>query len=229
MNNERFNIEEFEYCLKQKNKSYPEDCKYVLNDGTIIIQSEMSEDYRVDIVPKAPELIKKVKLFYLETGIIKEEFETYIGGFAGDYGIVKYYDKDGNLTKTIDENIKYKDLNVKFLDLLEILKKEPLLDNLSEDEKKHFNIIFNLGKDFEKVVLNDIFKFLSRDKFLEPNNVDRKVLKKEDRFLITLYFDEEKSIWNVTKELYPFGQISLQVNAISGQVFGKKYHPEKGH
>ena len=226
MSNEKFDIEKFNKCFNQEDKVYNEDCKQILSDGTVVIQSIMSEDYRQDIIPVAPGLLSRVKLFYLKTGILKQEYETYVGGYNDDFGISKFYDQKGYLTKTVDENIKYKDVQIKLLDLFEILKKEPLLDKLSEDEKEHFNTIFSLGKENKKVNLEDIFNFLKRDKILNPYITDTSVLDTEDRFRLQISFDQDKENWNVTKELYPFGQIWLKVDANTGKVSDKEYHRE---
>ena len=230
MSNKKFDIEKHKKCLEiklQTNnlKNYPL-CDVILKDRTVVYTSENSEDYQEEIIPPAPALIKKTQLFYLKTGIIKEDFESYIGNANLRYNNTKFYDEKGYLTKTVDENIKYKDVQIKLLDLLEILKKEPLLDKLSEDEKEHFNTIFSLAKEPSKVNLEDIFKFLKRDKILNPYLTDTSVLDTKDRFRLQISFDQDKKYWNVTKELYPFGQIWLKIDANTGKVSDKEYHRE---
>jgi hypothetical protein len=230
MNNERFDIEKHQRCLKTKLetknfKHYPL-CDNILNDGTIIYTSENTEDYQEESIPSAPNLLKKVKLYYLKTAIIKEEFEKYVGQFNEKIGTSKYYDEKGYLIKTVDENAKYEDLRIKILDLFEILKREPLLDVLSTEEKAHFNNIFSLGKEIKNVTLEDVFKYLKRDKILNPMNTDTTILDTEDRFRLEISFDQDKKKWHVIKELYPFGQISLEVDSNTGKVSNKEYKIE---
>ena len=219
MSTEKFDIEKFEACASKPNKPYPEDCKEILPDKTEKVQLLMAENYQEEIIPPPPSLIKKIRTFYLKTGIIKEELDSYIG-LHFPTGEIKYYDEKGNLVKTEDADIAYKNAAIKLSDLFEILKKEPLLDALSAEEKENFNTIFNLGKENREVTLEDVFKGFKQSKLLNPMD------EKDRRSLILLDFDENKKVWNVVKDLYPFGLIKIKVDANSGKVT-KKYEKEK--
>ncbi|MEZ0128535.1 hypothetical protein AB9T88_01460 [Flavobacterium sp. LBUM151] len=225
MSTERFDIEKYKNCIKLKEKDKYADvsnCEEILKDGTLII-SYMEWEKR--IIPPAPNLFSTVFKYY-KSGIIKEEFKTYIGIFDEKIGVSKYYDENGYLIKTVDEDIKYNDINIKLVDLFEILKKEPLLDSLTVEQKKYFKNAFGLEKEINKITIDDIFKYLKRDKILDPNNTDKTIFNTEDRFRLEITFNEIEKEWNVIKELYPYGQIELQVNAMTGKVSNKNYQAE---
>ncbi len=232
---EKFDIERFKNypsVVSEEEEKNLTPTKDTLTDGTIISYSwwddENKKYYSKKIVYPVPTLLAKTFTYY-ENGTIKQEQENFIGEFFENIGITKYYDEKGYLTKTVDENIKYKDVKIKLQNLFEILKKEPLLDKLSDEEKEHFNTIFSFGKDSKKIVLEDIYKFLKRDKILNPYVIDTSVLDTEDRFRLQISFDNDKKNWNVIKELYPFGQIWLNVDANTGKVSNKEYQRETRH
>ena len=202
------------------NKPYSEDCKEILPDKSEKVQLLMAENYQEEIIPPPPSMIKRVKTFYLNTGVIKEELSTYIG-LHFPVGEIKYYDQKGNLVKTEDTDLAYKDFFVKLLDLFEILQKEPLLDGLSMEEKENFNRIFEIRKESKDVSLEDVFKEFKQNKFL--NSMD----DKDRRSLIGIDFNETKKEWKVVKDLYPFGLINIKVDANDGRVLEKKYEAEK--
>ena len=219
-NTEKFDIEKFDQCANMPNKPYSEDCKEILPDKSEIVQLMMAENYQEEIIPPPPSMIKRVRTFYLNTGVIKEELSTYIG-LHFPVGEIKYYDQKGNLVKTEDTDLAYKDFSVKLLDLFEILQKEPLLDGLSMEEKENFNRIFEIRKESKDVSLEDVFKEFKQNKFL--NSMD----EKDRRSLIGIDFNETKKEWKVVKDLYPFGLINIKVDANDARVLENKYEAEK--
>ncbi|EKT3967184.1 hypothetical protein NTJ12_002266 [Flavobacterium psychrophilum] len=231
MNNERFDIDRFRNYPKvvtvEQEKKLPSK-RDTLLDGTIIDYSWWNDKnktyYSKRITPPAPALFYTYKEFY-QTGVIKQESELFVGKL-NHYICTKEYDEQGYLVKTIDYRKIYTDVKINIDGLLTLLQKEPLLDDLTQEEKEYFNDVFALGKENKDVTLEDVFKYLRRDKILNPRNTDTTIFNTEDRFRLEISFNEDEKKWYIIKELYPFGQIWLEADANTGKVSNKTYHRE---
>ena len=226
MSTERFDIDKYQKCIEKKQRTGNIDlsqCQDTLSDGTVIISVKNAEESFVRIIPAVPSLIENVKAYY-GYGSIKEEYSRYLGVFLNAeeirIGTSKYYDEKGYLTKSVNEDAKYDGVKIKITDLFDILKKEPLLDELTLDDKKRFKSLFELKAEVEKITNQDVYEFLKKRVILNPMDT-------EDRKSLGIVFNEKSKKWSVTKDMYPFGIINFEVDAETGKVENKNYEEDK--
>ena len=236
MNTDRFDIQSFnkhkeKYLEYEKMQIHLESLNSpflkidTLSNGTVVFSEEGFNKqiyYSQKIIVPPPSLFFTYKEYY-SSGIIKEESEKFIGSLYSGYGITKYYDEQGYLVKTVDENYVYKDVKIKLLDLFGILKKEPMLGGLTREDKEHFQQLFFENKKIEEITSADFINYLlssdigTNGMILNPNNDN-------DRRNIEINF--ENNHWDVTKNIYPFGTIDYVIDANTGQILTKKYQKE---
>lgn len=226
MTTDKFNIEKYNKIVEEKTRKGEFDIYNhidTLSNGNVM-ESTQGQDgtYTVIITPPVPALDKIYKDYY-KNGFLKEETNLYIGLAMGSdeikFGITKYYDTNGYLIKTVDESVKYNDLKIKPLDLLEILKREPLFTNISKDEKAHFKNIFQIKEKEEDITSATVSKALKKEVFLNPND-------REDVKNVFLTLSKDKNTWYVTKDMYPFGRIELNIDSNSGKIINRQYIKE---
>jgi hypothetical protein len=139
-----------------------------------------------------------------------------MGADENRFGKSNYYDEKGQLVKVVDEMVKYENINVKPLNLFEILKKEPLFTTIDKETRVLFKDIFELNEKQEEITPAIVSKALKKDVILNPYD-------REDVKNVFLTLSKDKKTWNVTKDIYPFGQITLDVDTNTGKVNNKKY------
>lgn len=225
MTTEKFEIEKYNKCIEEREKNPLLDlsqCEDTLDDGTLVISSKSSDDYTVITTPPPPSLVQSFKRYY-KNGFLQERSERYIG-YAMGFDLIKFgnsliYDQNGALIRTIDESEKYKSLFVKPLDLLEILKKEPLFKELSKEDQIHFKKIFNLSTKESNITATEVCNALHTYVVLDSKS-------DKDRRNVFVRLSEDKKVWHVTKDLYPHGLIELEVEATSGKIIKRTYNKE---
>lgn len=225
MTTERFDLEKYNECIGKKKKEGEIDlsqCEYKLADGTTIISVKDSEESFSRVIPPAPALFETVKVYHGD-GFLKEEYSRYMGVFLTSSevrnGVTKFYDKQGNLTKTVDETTTYKEAKLKIEDLLKVLANEPLLNELTNDEKATFKSIFGFKEDVSKVTKEQVYEAFGKRKVLNPSD-------EKDRKSLGIIFVEKEKKWSVVKDLYPFGTLEIDVNSDDGSIIRKKYNKE---
>lgn len=226
MSTEHFNMDQYQKCIEKKQRTGNIDlsqCEDTLSNGTVIVSVKNAEESFVRVIPGVPSLVENVKAYY-GYGSIKEEYSRYLGVFLNTeelrIGISKYYDEKGYLTKSVNEDAKYEGVKIKVRELFEILKKEPLLDELTLDEKKRFKGLFDLKTETEKITNHEIYEFLKKRVILNPMDI-------EDRKSLGIAFNDKDKKWSITKDMYPFGIINLEVDAETGKVENKSYEEDK--
>ena len=235
MNTEKFDIKRFEnypdVVSMEDEKKLPTK-KDILSDGTIIEYSlwDNNEDgnktyYTKIEMPPPPALFKKVKDFY-PSGTIQREAKTFVGQVDIDpfYGsfIIKDYDKNGSLLKTVDHSDFDKYLKIRFNDLLNVLKdKWMITDDFVAKNAENINAGLFHGQINTKLTSEKIINELkSKDcngKILNPDSdFERKNIK------ISL----NKDIWTVTKDMYPRGYWDFKINGNSGKIIDINYRQD---
>lgn len=127
-----------------------------------------------------------------------------------------YFASKNNTVTEVNEDEKYKDINIKPNKLFDILRREPLFVSISEEEKKHFGEIFLTNpKDITIEKLNKLYK---RQFLYEPQTA-------AGRENIAVRLDNNK-IWFIMKDLYPQGQIFLEMDANNGKITKREYKRE---
>lgn len=223
---EKFDKESFYGCLEKRELENPlqdiTTCVVKLSNGNISKSYETTEGFINLISKPIPQITETYKKYY-SNGILKEETERFIGlSMNSDqikFGTSKYYDETGQLVKTVDESVKYESIVVKPLELFEILKKEPLFRALSQEEQAHFKATFELIEKENEITPQLVHKALQEEFILNP--YDRENAK---RVFLSLSKDEKK--WFVVKDIYPFGQISFEVDAKTGKIANRQYKKE---
>lgn len=226
MTTDKFNIEKYNKIVAEKRRNGDFDVynhTEILSNGNVVESSQAQDkSSTIIILPPVPKMIETYKSYY-KNGFLEFEIHRYIGLAMGadeiKFGISKYYDTNGYLIKTVDESVKYNDIKIKPLDLLEILKKEPLFINISKEEKALFKNIFQIKEKEEDITSAIVSKALKKEVFLNPND-------REDIKNVFLTLSTDKKTWNVIKDIYPFGQMWLHVDAMTGRVSNKTYHRE---
>lgn len=197
--------------------------------------------YFKSLTPPEPALLKKIKRFH-SNGKIAVEYETYVG-ILNPYpnakytlvGETKYYDKSGVLEKIENNEKIFENKKVNLIKLFSLLEKEPILDNLSSEEKKNLKELFFEGKNIDEITPGLLMQFFQEninknlkkddiedqyklnDFFLNKNN-------KYDRESLEISYENPK--WIVKKDFYPFGWVTVEINAQTAEVSNKKYHFE---
>jgi hypothetical protein len=226
MTTDKFDFVKYNRIVEEKRKLGEFDLYNhveVLTNGNVVESSQAQDkSATVIILPPVPELIETYKSYH-KNGFLESETQRYIGLQLGadivKFGSSKYYDSTGLLIKEVDEAVKYENIKIKPLDLFEILKKEPLFINLSKEDKILFKAIFDLSQEEDEISPNIISKVLKKDRILNP--ADREDVKNT---FLTLSDDEK--IWEVVKDIYPFGRIEYSIDSNSGKIIKRDYIKE---
>lgn len=236
MNTEKIDLTRFEnrpdVVNMEQEKNLPSMID-TLSDGTVVHFSswDNKEDnyntyYTKSITPPPPQLFFTTQDFY-PSGTIKEETKSFIGTLLVPpfYNslIIKEYDNEGKLIKTTD-NTNF-DLNVKlkFTNLLEILQKTPIIQNVKDADRENYRFyLFHQEIDKEDITADKIIKkLLSKDcngTILNPkSDVDRRN--------ITISLDRNE--WKITKDVYPQGYFDYILNANTGELKDVNYRGDK--
>lgn len=227
---DKFDIERFKNypkVLKLGEEKKLPSIKDTLPDGTIIDYSwgkglDKKKYYSKKITPPVPAIFFIDKEYY-ENGILKQETKVFLGQSINSdqikFGKSKYYNETGELIKTVNESVKYDKVKVKPSNLLEILKREPLFESFTKEERKHFIEIFQLNKKTDEVTPDIVNKILKKYVILDPDS-------RPDVENVFLKLSEDAKSWNVIKDIYPFGFIELNIDANSGKIISRRYTEE---
>lgn len=236
MNSETIELGRFKNypdVITEANKNNLPKMEDTLSDGTVVKYSkwENKEDgykvyYRKTITPPPPALFYTIKDFY-PNGNIKQEATSFIGTLVVPpfYNslTVKYYDVDGNLTKTEDNSDFDSNIKVKFKDLLSILQKEPIITNVKNEDKEKLRFcLFDNQIDINEINPDRIINKLKAE------NYNGKILNADnysERRNITISL--ESSLWKVTKDIYPFGFFDYTIDSNNGVVKNTSYREDK--
>lgn len=226
MTTDKFDFVKYNRIVEEKRKLGEFDLYNhieVLANGNVVESSQAQDkSATVIILPPVPELIETYKSYH-KNGFLESETRRYIGLQLGadivKFGTSKYYDNNGQLVKEVDEAAKYENIKVKPLNLFEILKKEPLFVNLSKEDRILFKVIFDLPQKEDEISPDIISKILKKYTILNPE--DREDVKNT---FLTLSNDE--NMWEVVKDIYPFGRIEYNVDSNSGKIIKRNYIKE---
>ena len=246
VNTETFNIPSYEKLKEEQLK------KDMLNPWTVetnlgqggkqeLYSSTDGDDttFFKTITPAEPALLKNVKMFH-SNGKIAVEYETYVG-ILNAFPIAKYtlvgetlyYDKNGILEKIENNEKIFENKKVNLVKLFALLEKEPIIDNLSTEEQKKLQKLIFEQKKPEEITPSLLLNFFQE--VINENigaNQEKHTLNgfflnkynKYDRASLEISYDDK--IWQIKKDFYPFGWVTLHVNAETGEVSDKKYHFE---
>lgn len=228
MNTKKFNVEQFRKCQQANSTSI---CEEKLPNGMLLIYSS-SRSSKVGLTftkiytPPPPELYSMIEDYY-PTGIIKRETKSFIGTLmvAPFYNslIVKEYDEEGKLVKTIDNSNFDKNVGFKFDALLELLQNEPIVKTINPEQAENYSVNFfknDLSK--EEVSAEKIISYL---KSKEINGKILNVNSDVDRRNVTISL--EKNEWLVTKDVYPNGYFDYIFDANTGLLKDSSYRADQ--
>lgn len=172
---EKFDIDRFkdypDFVSEDQKQKLP-STKDSLSDGTIVEYSWQGSknsrtQYTKIIIPPPPTLFKMVKDFY-PTGVIRKETKVFIGNlriqpFYNNL-ITKDYDEKGYLVKTTDHSNFDQNLEIKFIDLLKILEKEPIIRTIDKSNIDNiYNGLFHGKISKENITSEKVIDYLKSD------------------------------------------------------------------
>lgn len=224
---EKFDIvkynKEIEY--KEKLNDINSDLSYYQEkkeDGTKFEYSKLLSDgkilYSKHIYPPPPALYFEA-YEYDDKGLFLSKDTWFFGGYLG-YDDIKvgksYYVNDDNTVTEVDEDEKYNNIKIKPNVLFDKLQKEPLFVSVSEEEKLHFAKL--LQTDSKNINIEKLCKVMQRRFLYEPQT-------DEGRKNIAVRLEGNKT-WFIMKDLYPLGQIFLEMDANTGKIYKREYKSE---
>jgi hypothetical protein len=119
--NKKVMIEKFDFEVYSKRKSAVH--LFYKNDTLFEMVFNEKRGGHVNIIPPKPSFFKIYKEFYSNGNLKKKE--TYVGENV-KIGISQYYDEDGTLDKTVNEDEKFG--KIKYTDCLNFLEKKGYID-----------------------------------------------------------------------------------------------------
>ena len=226
MTKDVFDKVQYEEIVEEKTKQGEFDRfnhKKILPDGTLIESSCGQNDYcSVRIIPKEPEVFETYKNYY-PNGFLKEKIQRFMGLAMGadviKIGVSEFYNNKGELIKSVDESVKYQNINVKPEGLFGILKETPLFSAVDLKEAAHFKKILQIDKKEKEITGLDVCNALKKHVFLDVTN------QEEVRKVFIVLSKDEKT-WNVTRDLYPFGMVTIKVDTTNGEIVNQVYKKE---
>jgi hypothetical protein len=219
---EKFDIvkynKEIEY--KEKNNiyglSFYEKKK---EDGTIIRCSRGISDgkrlYSKYIYPPAPALYFEAFEYDDKGNFLSKQTQFF--GLCIGYDVIRagksyYANKDKTITE-VDEDRKYDNIKIKPNMLFEILKREPLFISVPENEREYLGEIFQMNP--KDITVEKLCKVMERRFLYEPQT-------NAGRENIAVRLENNKK-WYIYKDLYPLGQVFLQIDANTGKISNREY------
>lgn len=195
------------------------------HDGTRIRYSSMfvneynKASYSKQIYPPPPALYFEA-FEYDDKGNFLSKNTVFFGNYIGN-GSVSYVGKsytvnDNNTVIEFDEDEKYKNINIKPNKLFDILQKEPLFVSITDEEKKHFGEIFQTNP--KGITIEKLCKLYERQFLYEPQTASGR-----ENIAVRL---EDNKTWFIMKDLYPLGQIFLEMDANTGKIIKREYKRE---
>jgi hypothetical protein len=190
-------------------------------DGTIIeYHSLMINDYNKAaynkyIYPPVPAIYFEV-FEYDEKGNFLSKHTQFFGNCIG-YDAIRagksYYFNKNNTVTEVDEDRKYDNIKIKPNMLFEILKREPLFVSVPENEREYLGEIFQMNP--KDITVETLCKVIERRFLYEPQtNAGR------ENIAVRL---EDNETWFIMKDLYPLGQVFLQIDANTGKISTREY------
>lgn len=193
------------------------------------------------LTPPPPSLLKNMKRFHAN-GKIAVEYQTYVGILNpypnAEYTLVgetKYFDESGLLFKIENNEKIFEGKKVNLIKLFSLLEKEPILDSLTIEDKKALQSLIFSQKDLEEITPKLLINFFQEN--LNKNDKENGIANNQklngfflnsmndfDRASLEISYDN--NVWSAKKDFYPFGWVTLKVDAQTEKVLEKRYYSE---